>query len=307
MPIALMLGALGLAQPSNVWLLNTGSGGPCADDLARCRRLFEQRGDAARLARDLAAVDGRPLSVELTDEGADTRYFRLPSRARAAVLELSYGEGGLGGQTWDAGIALAIWLSLAAGAEAVRGRRVLELGSGCGLGGVAARHAGASSVVLTDFGVGGEGSDAAAEDVDALQGKTFSVDALQAKAGNLQSNLAGTIRANAMSGSVSAAVLDWRDCLRPGYAPAETFDVVIGSDLVYYEEDAEPLAAAVVSHTAAGGTCYLMCRRGRPAGDRALAALVELLQARGSLEVEDLTIAHFWHGKELALLTFRSI
>lgn len=297
MPIALMLGALGLAQPSNVWLLNTGSGGPCADDLARCRRLFEQRGDAARLARDLAAVDGRPLSVELTDEGADTRYFRLPSRARAAVLELSYGEGGLGGQTWDAGIALAIWLSLAAGAEAVRGRRVLELGSGCGIGGVAAALAGADSVVLSDFG-----TPARREGGRVGRAATGSAGA---KAGRLQRNLAEVVEANGLGGSVSTDVLDWRDCLAPGFRAAEVFDVVIGSDLCYYLDDAPALAAAILAHTAGGGACYLMSRRGREEGDRALDALLATLRGEGSLDADEWTLANNWGTTELVLSTFR--
>jgi len=55
---------------------------------------------------------------------------------------------GIGWQLWDAAAELVSYLE--AHPEIVQGSSVVELGSGCGLGGLAAAAAGARSVVLTD-------------------------------------------------------------------------------------------------------------------------------------------------------------
>ena len=90
--------------------------------------------------------------MELKSRRPQHRPFRLPGPAgtHAEVRETTFGGSGLGYALWDAGTGLAIWLAL--NRDRVAGQRVLELGSGVGIGGVAAALVGAESVVLTDFG-----------------------------------------------------------------------------------------------------------------------------------------------------------
>ena len=66
------------------------------------------------------------------------------------MRETSFGGSGLGYAVWDAGVGLGIWLAM--NSANVEGKRVLELGSGVGIGGITAALVGAQSVVLTDFG-----------------------------------------------------------------------------------------------------------------------------------------------------------
>ena len=66
---------------------------------------------------------------------------------------------GLGYSVWVSGVALSIWLTMNRGE--IEGKRVLELGSGVGITGLSCALAGASNVVLSDFGLVQDGQDAA--------------------------------------------------------------------------------------------------------------------------------------------------
>ena len=56
---------------------------------------------------------------------------------------------GLGYALWDAGVGLGIWLAL--NRDTVAGKRVLELGSGVGIGGVTAALVGAEAVSVVSL------------------------------------------------------------------------------------------------------------------------------------------------------------
>ena len=47
--------------------------------------------------------------------------------------------------------------------------------------------------------------------------------------------------------------MDWHTALAPGFQPDRTFDLVIGSDLIYYQSDAAALAATIAAHTKRSG------------------------------------------------------
>ena len=64
--------------------------------------------------------------------------------APCTIAEIAYKEGGLGSKVWESSLALACWGVL--NPHLLRQRRALELGSGCGFGGVMLSRAGASSV-----------------------------------------------------------------------------------------------------------------------------------------------------------------
>jgi hypothetical protein len=176
--------------------------------------------------------------------------------AVANVRQTSFGCGRLGATVWPSSIALAALLSERADrgdgvgggpAPVVGGRRVLELGSGCGLPSAAASILGASRVLATDHWEeeGGGGDD---------RGRLMPKNPHGA---NLAHNVATLNRRRRPGGDgvggggedfkddppvASVRRLDWHDAsgardVAGGYRP----DLVIGSDLVYYPADVSPL------------------------------------------------------------------
>ena len=141
-----------------------------------------------------------------------------------SVCEASIEDGGLGHCVWDSGVALSIWLSINA-RKTVRGRRVLELGSGVGIAGIAVLLAGAASVVLSDF-VPAQGESSARA---SMQDGTGQEDATRQAA-----TLLRLLPYNAEISGVEPALvttmgLDWNQCLDDSFQAAEKFPVVIGS------------------------------------------------------------------------------
>jgi len=290
------------ATLANFWLLTpllpSGEPDTSPGDLNLCQAVLDasKRSDSEALQDCLSDLNHRPVCVEFsTSAEPERKAFRLPTGDVVTICELSFGSGGLGGTTWDAGVALAIWLSLDPACAAFphdtyRDRRVLELGSGCGIGGIAAAlGGGASSIVLSDIGLASPTSLSVDEELR------------EEKSAALRANLRAVAALNGLEGAADVVPLDWRDCLHDDFRPDEQFALVTGSDLIYYEADAEPLAAAVVAHTKVGGACHMMSRKGRPGLERLLA----LLREAGALEVQELGITNNWGSTPLVLSTFR--
>lgn len=141
-----------------------------------------------------------------------TRWFPLADR-RVQIAQGWRADGrggtrlGFGASVYDASIALALFLE--SRSELVRGRRVLELGCGPGLAGIAAGLVGARRVVLTD-------------------GDTGSVELAQR---NIELNgLAATCRARQyLWGELMLADGAKEDTLA---TTTPSFDVVLGADIV---------------------------------------------------------------------------
>jgi predicted nicotinamide N-methyase len=76
------------------------------------------------------------------------RTFIFSPSLTVQVNEIDYAQGGLGWKVWGAGLILS-WRLLAL-KDMIRGKEILELGSGCGLCGLILANLGASKVVLTD-------------------------------------------------------------------------------------------------------------------------------------------------------------
>ena len=271
--------------PINFWILVAGgsAAAPPHVDVELCERVLSAHrlGDAALAVGELCN-SRRPIAVEL-DAPRDARAFRLPSDAGSvaddeaprelALREISFGEGGLGGKIWEAGIAMAIWVSLHE--ERLRGRRVLELGSGVGMAGLAASQVSSSDTHVT------------LSDRDSAQA----------------AELLRMLRRNAADNRLEATTraLDWQRCLDASFEPLGTFDVVLAADCIYYESDAAALASAVMRHTAPSGTALLMNRVGREG--KAVEALLRCLrEAEGELVTEEITIVNNFSSESLSLV-----
>lgn len=122
---------------------------------------------------------------------------------------------GLGGEVWAGAFVLCEFLERSA-AELVQGRRVIELGAGCGLCGVVAAALGARRVVLTD------------EYPDLLEG-----------------NALKNCHLWAAEAEVASAALEWgeRDAVQPF---AGQFDTMLGSEITQLGRDLhQPLLETV--------------------------------------------------------------
>jgi predicted nicotinamide N-methyase len=128
-------------------------------------------------------------------------------------------EAGTGLNTWDGSVVLAKYFERCA-ADTLRGRRVLELGAGTGLGGIAAHALGARMTVLTD---------------------------LEYALGNLRENVRVNFEhfESVEAGPVFVRRLDWFDettYIWPSDVAQscdecdDHWDVVVGADIVWLEE-----------------------------------------------------------------------
>ncbi|KAH9129730.1 hypothetical protein LEN26_005416 [Aphanomyces euteiches] len=125
---------------------------------------------------------------------------------------------GTGLTIWDGSVVLAKYLeSTSNPSHNVQGKRVLELGAGTGLVGLAAAFCGASEVTITDLAY-------TLENVDA----------------NIRAN------AEALSTSVvSTHELDWFAKDIPDSLRVQTVDILVGSDIVWVEDLIPPLVDSI--------------------------------------------------------------
>jgi len=273
------------------WLL-TANMQPATSDVVACRAVVEQqrRGDADGVAAALEELSTRPVIVEKRDR-KERRVFELPGGVTPVTLrELTFGTAGIGHSVWDAGVALSLWLSQHS--EAVRGKRVLELGSGVGISGIAAAACGASHVTLSDYGYAGFNGER----------RAFEEDEASARAEVLRDNLKVNARLSRVHARCEAIALDWHASLRSGFEPSRRYEVIVGSDLVYYEEDVDALVATIVAHLQPGATCHLMSRQGRTGLPQLLSALGEL----GDVTTEELAVVNSFGRTELCRIEFVS-
>jgi len=125
-----------------------------------------------------------------------------------------YGE-----YVWPASLVMCEFLKR--NPELVKGKRVLELGSGTGIVGLYAAKLGAEHVTLTDF-------------ID------FNIE-----------NIKLNIKENGLEGMVEPRWFQW------GTNLGENWDIVIGSDLTYPAMDLSALVKAIKTHLKPDGRCIL--------------------------------------------------
>ena len=265
----------------------------------------------------VGAASQRPPGVELVHLRHSGRTVR--------VHESSWEDAGLAWRIWGASRILAHALDAAAAAERrsqivatgthdvpvssssasravptpssaahvrVVGRRVLELGAGCGLCGLAAAAVGAREVVLTE-GAPGALSALARSAADAVRDNPESAARVafldwrddEAALDAARKHPDGDRDVPGSNPGGSAPERNWVHKLAggaaaaealPRLAPDETFELVVGSDLLYDESHAAPLAACLARRLAREdhARAHVVCavRRGALVGSLAVAA-----------------------------------
>lgn len=163
------------------------------------------------------------------------RYFVFPSTTTTNPLEnnnddekllrirqTSFGCGRLGATVWPSSIALASLLAGPTYGSSIQSKRILELGSGCGLPSLTAKTI--------------------CNCVDVLPTDYWERDGLVIGNRLVPKDLFGVNLQYNVGGSCEPYNLDWHDELS-AFEVSTNFcpDLIIGSDLVYYPDDTEPL------------------------------------------------------------------
>jgi len=167
-----------------------------------------------------------PISDEPTSSADEGETKSLDLR----LMSSGSGGDGLGASIWPSGIALASLLSGDAKNTMIKGKRVLELGSGCGLPSLAAKQiCGAAKVLATDYWEEEE------------EGSVVDGALCDTKRG-VPANLFGLNLAYNLGSESEVRRLDWHDKANI-IQTAEEFrpDIVVGSDLVYEPINTAPL------------------------------------------------------------------
>ena len=153
-----------------------------------------------------------PRGPKRTD--ATLSYDFAPGVPPLVVRELPYDGVGTGHQVWTAAVACCLFLRSDAGCGLLGNKpRVIEIGAGLGVPGLdIARRGVAQRVTATDYQP------------------------------QLVEELARAAIAHGVGGEMQCRVLDWNSSGDIAAAATEAYDVCIGTDICYHEEDAAPLA-----------------------------------------------------------------
>ncbi|CAM9291854.1 unnamed protein product [Scytosiphon promiscuus] len=131
---------------------------------------------------------------------------------------------------WAAAVVLARWVASPAVTSRLEGKTVLELGAGCGAGGIsAAVHGKPASVLITD-----------------LNAETMA---------NLGHNIELNRERYPAGSEVRAVTLDWGDESTWEQA-APPVDVILAADVVYQAHETSPLLHAILSLLKPGGSFF---------------------------------------------------
>ncbi|KAJ8601524.1 hypothetical protein CTAYLR_008010 [Chrysophaeum taylorii] len=217
--------------------------GPGWVTLGRAALNLRHFGDAVSCLRRGAALGGGEEEEEEETDDLETATLlaRKASEKIASVggvavrLQEWRDVETTGAVIWECGVVLAHFLRK----EEVAGRRVVDLGSGCGVVGLAAAALGARAVCTDQRDV-----------------------------------VEGVLRANVERSGLSAVakVFDWTD---PYFffreeEEEEKFPVVVAADVVYRDSSARPFVEALAHVLHPQGTAYLAHKRRRPHVDAAL-------------------------------------
>ncbi|KAF3936663.1 hypothetical protein ABW19_dt0208699 [Dactylella cylindrospora] len=152
---------------------------------------------------------------------------------------------GCGGQLWPAGVRLAkYFIKKYRDSDELAGKRIVELGSGGGITGLA--------IGLELDQIGGDVEKGGAE---------FWMTDMQAMMELMEKN----VKFNGLEGKIKCGLLDWADPL-PGFATEKPVDIVLAADCVYFEP-AFPLLEKTLCEIATKDTEVIFCFKKRRKAD----------------------------------------
>ena len=201
---------------------------------------------SSALALHLGSTQRLPLRP-LTPQDEITHTLRVELGGELGAVRLHAPVSRLtrwpAGDLWPAGRALATRLSAEPGL--VRGRRVLELGTGLGIAGIAAADAGARHVFLSGILCGNQVSGASRHGGNLTH--TGDIDASAVKLALRSHEELGRSPGRASGARIDFARGGWPAAVRAGAADT---DVVIASDVLYSERQAPALARFLADYLA---------------------------------------------------------
>jgi len=201
------------------------------------------------------------------------------------VREIPFSLGKLGGSIWYAAVGFSQYISL--NPDVVKGKKILELGAGLGLPGIVASHLGAKSVTLSEFGYDGEVDGPIIEKSDEKR--------LLPSA--LLDNLKFNVRLNKSednSCDIKVRHLDWYDYVDNDKPEDGDYNLIIGSDLVNWEDDVGPLISTL--------QYFLNCNKEEnkaiisltKANRKALPTFLELIKKEfKTVDVQEQSVVHY--------------
>jgi len=268
------LHALGQAMLDEAFPLDKGSEVSASSQSKRMRRdsivcnggWEERRGSVEELEAELGvdAVYEPCVLIDLLCHARDSvRPISIPVRMFRSYFFSS------GCRLWDASVGLARWI--ARDPRRVSGRRVLEIGAGCGCTGLAAAACGAR-VCLTD------------NDAQLLPNLRWNVAAAAAAAAAAPP---GTLNRPFVPPEVH--LLDWADAPDKLKSAHGSFDVVLAADVVYSSGCSDAMVAAICELLTERGELILCC----PSGRHGVRPFTTALTAAG------FRCEYSWLGKEL--------
>jgi predicted nicotinamide N-methyase len=228
---------------------------PIPYDARAARTLREQLAARYDLVREAIAVAGRRFAITVVrDTNALLESIHAEEFARDERLPYW-------AELWTSSLELARW-SLKGGVG--RGMRVLELGCGLGLVGIAAARAG-GHVTMTDY------------EPDALAFARL--------------NAADNLPQPSHGDGIRVAMLDWRDLYR-----GEQYGLVLGSDIVYDRSVFEPLLRCLQECLAPGGRAVMTDP------DRAVGRAFLELAAQSGFDVTTVAVPTVRRGRTVTVL-----
>ena len=205
----------------------------------RARHEDAERYKPGKATMVAVAVAPAPVETEETAAADDSNASDGDdaSEERVVSLALATRTQTSGGTVWDASVLLASWL--ATDPTIVAGRNILELGAGCGAVGLSCAALGARHVALTDFDAG----------------------------------VVELLKENARNNYLRAGCDCYElDVAKPPSTPRAEFDLVVGSECVYYGAcDAVPALVEASIGKSDGDLCGVFCMADSRAGIDAFA------------------------------------
>jgi hypothetical protein len=185
-----------------------------------------------------------------------------------------------------ASIALSQYLSM--NPSIVQNKRILELGSGVGLLGITISKLGAAHVTMSEYG-SEEGV------VDGPIIKSYNRDDKRLIPSALLTNLQFNANLNHQQENISIQLIDWYDYLseeKISLPCSITYDLIVGSDLINWEDDIEALIATLQYYMKSQETKVLLSsqiqnRKGLPL------FLKRLQEIFPKVETEEFYVQHY--------------